>query len=190
MSISCDFVSVPTLRHLSREKKNATGEWKGATWLVRTEYDATQSEPTSSRPSPLFHFLLRKCCGPCLCSYRENGHWRSIWRRPEEGAHLCHLFGLLQGPRHTQVRPQFLPLLHLPALGRKWRWLRISMSSMPNGNVNFVSVVIARLCFSLFFACLIQRWQSTVIWSELKVTFFIDRRTWRRLLTHFHSSCR
>lgn len=108
----CSFsVCISSERHFNR-----------ATRLVRRKYDATQSSPPSFQPSPWFHFLLRKCCGPRLWSLRrENGHWWSIQRRPAEGAHVCHLFGRLQRRRHPQVRPQFLPLLHLPALGRKWR---------------------------------------------------------------------
>lgn len=103
-------------------------EWRiliGRHWTWRS---------TNSPALPALPVLLQTRCA-ALRLARENGYRRRVRRRAEERAHMCDLFGLLQGPRHTEMRPQFLPLLHLYALGRKWRWLRLPVPSVPNGNV-------------------------------------------------------
>lgn len=61
-------------------------------------------------PSPpslfLLHFLQWDAAALCCCSWLEkHGNCWSSWRWSEKGANMCDLFGLLQRPCHTEMRP-------------------------------------------------------------------------------------
>lgn len=106
-------------------------------WLVPTDDDAGQMcallHPLSSLPALAACSVERSLAAAVLTW--KHGDSRSSWRRFEERADLCDLFGVLQRPSHTQMRPQFLSVLHLYALGWKWRRLRLSVSSVPDGKL-------------------------------------------------------